>query len=86
MEIVIGSGNYVVCGCEQGGRQGVEIGLLRNHGHEIDTNADDVVSKTIPHCIIWFANMKSARLFQDQVNAACMRLNGYVIENELKTE
>lgn len=81
MEIVIGSGNYIVSGVSKGHIEGVRIGLLREHGHEIDTNADDMVGQSTEFCAILFTDLKSARMFQDQINAACMRMNGYVVKN-----
>jgi len=80
-QIIIGSGNYIVVGAGNDKYEGLQIRAAPNHGMKIDTNADDVVEGKKVVCTILFTDLKAGRLFQDQVNAACMRMNGYKIEN-----
>jgi len=81
MEIRIGSGNYIVVGIEKKGVHGVQIRDLKAHGKECDTNAEEFVERSSVVCSIWFENLRSARMFQDHVNIACLEINGYKVEN-----
>ena len=78
MEIILGHGTVEISGCDSNGREGIRF--LRNHlPHTVDeifeepSNNEDV--------IIWLDNIEGARVLQDQVNAACLRMNRYTVEN-----
>lgn len=81
-EILIGSGDYIISGIEQNQQEGIRIASAKNHGNKIDSVANKQRSEEAPDlCRIWFKNLNSARMFQDQVNSVCLRLNGYQVDN-----
>jgi len=83
MEIKIGSGNYIVSGIKRKGKTGVEITKAINHGRETDSLCSTKeILKHSKVLTILFENIPSARMFQDQVNAACLRMNRYIVEND----
>ena len=81
--VIFGSMGGAIGGIEEDVKHGVYIGRLKNHGHTVDTNADKDVNKSIPKCTIWFETLLAARMFQDQVNIACLRINGYEVSNAI---
>ena len=81
MQINFGSGNHIVAGATRGKKEGIRISFLPNHGHPCDTPADLRAQIAKPVCDIWFETLAAARLFQDQVNAMCLRMNDYRVEN-----
>jgi hypothetical protein len=79
-EIIVGAGDYIICGGNKGNKEGIGIYSYPNHGKQIASiapmpEADKLV------CAILFENMEGARLFQDQVNAAILWMNGYTVRN-----
>jgi hypothetical protein len=80
-EILVGSGNYIVSGISKDNKEGVGIFSYPNHGMAIDSCAPIPETDNLI-CAILFENMDGARLFQDQVNAAIMYMNGYTVENK----
>jgi hypothetical protein len=79
--LIIGRGNYIIGGIVSDGMEGVVVFSDPNHGRPIDSIAPTPKNSDLI-CAILFENMKGARLFQDQVNAAVMRMNNYKVENE----
>lgn len=83
MEIEIGHGIYKVCGCERDGRVGLAI-LPAQEVHRVNDILDHDASPFLPtedDVVIWFDNIEGARVLQDQVNVAVLRMNGYEVEN-----
>ena len=83
-EFRIGEGNLIVTGIGLKGikQEGIGIYAAPEHGHKIDTSVsmEEVSSKELL-CAIWFTDLTAARMFQDQVNTACLRMNGYEVKN-----
>jgi hypothetical protein len=81
-DILIGGGSLIVSGVGQGDNEGIGIYKAPNHGMETDSPVPMSRLKDVePEIAIWFKDMKAVRLFQDQVNSAALRMNGYAIEN-----
>ena len=83
---LIGDGNLIVSSVGQGDREGVGIYKALNHGMKtgdiVPTDMADKLKDEEPEVVIWFKDMDAVRLFQDQVNGAALRMNGYTIENQ----
>jgi hypothetical protein len=83
IEISVGSGQIIVSGVGRGKKEGVGIYNKPDHGMPIDSPvAADILKDVVPDVIIWFENMGGVRLFQDQVNSAALRMNGYDVKNQ----
>lgn len=81
IEINIGSGDYIISNIRKGPKDGIRISSLPKHGQPCDAPADHAIKDATPICNIWFDTLAAARLFQDQVNTTCLRMNGYVVQN-----
>ena len=87
IEISVGSGQIMVSGVGSEEKKGVGIYYKPNHGQETGSPIPSELLKDVaPDVVIWFENMAGARLFQDVVSGAVMRMNGYVVENKVKGE
>ena len=85
MEIAIGKGEIWISNIQQGERKGL---LLRPTGveHEIDSKDPEFdklqdMGVTDKDVVIWLDSLAGARVLQDAVNGACLRLNRYEIKD-----
>ena len=88
MEFIIGSGNYIVSNLidkSDNEKKGVGIFSAPSHGKPID-NIAPIPKMKDALCVIWFKDLKSARLFQDHINSICLEMNGYAVDNVLEGE
>ena len=83
MEISLGHGNYMIVGIDRDGRDGLAIKKM-DVPHEVNSCSDEEPSPFVPaedDVVIFFDNIEGARVLQDQVNVACLRLNGFDVKN-----
>jgi hypothetical protein len=83
MEIAIGHGLLEIVGVQKEGRQGIAV-IKSDKAHAVNAILPEFDAPITPKqedLIIWLDNEEGARVLQDQINIALLRMRGYVVKN-----